>query len=60
MKANRKHIALTATMATTIMAAMALLALLPCRARAQDTSRNFVKTVTMLVADGTDSVQAVQ
>ena len=60
MKMNRKHIALTATMATTIMAAMALLALLPCRARAQDTSRNFVKTVTMLVADGTDSVQAVQ
>ena len=47
-------------MATTIMAAMAVLMLLPFPTQAQDTSRNFVKTVTMLVADGTDSVQAVQ
>ncbi len=39
---------------------MAVLMLLPFPTQAQDTSRNFVKTVTMLVADGTDSVQAVQ
>ena len=31
-----------------------------CPVRAQDTSRNFVKSVTMLDADGTDSLEAVQ
>lgn len=41
-------------------AMMALLMLPPCLSRAQDTSRNFVKTVTVLDADGTDSLQAVQ
>ncbi len=37
-----------------------LAVLLPCLAHAQDTSRNFVRTVTMLNADSTDSLQAVQ
>ena len=39
---------------------MAVLTLPPCPAQAQDTSRNYVRTVTMLNAGGTDSVQAVQ
>ena len=52
MKMNRKHIA--------AMAAMAVLAMLPFPARAQDTSRNYVRSVTMLDAGGTDSLQAVQ
>ena len=39
---------------------MAVLTLPPCPAQAQDTSRNYVKTVTMLDAGGTDSLQAVQ
>ena len=42
------------------LAALAVLTLLPCLAQAQDTSRNYVKTVTMLDAGGTDSLQAVQ
>ena len=42
----------------TITAMLAVL--LPCLAHAQDTSRNFVRTVTMLDAGGTDSLQAVQ
>ncbi len=33
---------------------------IPALCIAQDTSRNFVRTVTMLDADGTDSIQAVQ
>ena len=39
---------------------MAMLLLVLCPARSQNTSRNYVKTVTMLDAEGTDSVQAVQ
>ena len=39
---------------------MAVLLLPPCLSQAQDTSRNHVRTVTMLDADGTDSIQAVQ
>ncbi len=42
------------------MAVVAVLMLSPCLAHAQDTSRNFVRTVTMLNAGGTDSLQAVQ
>ena len=45
---------------STMTAMMAVLVLPQCPTRAQDTSRNFVKTVTMLDADGTDSLQAVQ
>ena len=41
-------------------ALMAVLLLLPFPAHAQDTSQNYVRTVTMLDADGTDSLQAVQ
>lgn len=37
-----------------------LVGLVPCIVHAQSTSHNFVKTVTMLDADGTDSLQAVQ
>ena len=44
----------------TIMAVVAVLMLSPCLVQAQDTSRNFVRTVTMLNAGGTDSLQAVQ
>ena len=44
----------------TITAMMAVLTLPPCLAHAQDTSRNYVRTVTMLDAGGTDSLQAVQ
>ena len=44
----------------TIVAALAVLMLPPCLTHAQDTSRNFVKTVTMLDAGGTDSLQSVQ
>ena len=44
----------------TIVAALAVLMLPPCLALAQDRSRNYVKTVTMLDAGGTDSLQAVQ
>ena len=39
---------------------MPVLAVLLCPAKAQDTAQNYVKTVTKLNADGTDSVQAVQ
>ncbi|MBR6978615.1 MAG: hypothetical protein IKH88_02135, partial [Prevotella sp.] len=52
MNMNKTHATMTAM--------MAVLMLPPCLSRAQDTSRNFVKTVTMLDADGTDSLQAVQ
>ena len=44
----------------TIMAVVAVLMLSPCLVQAQDTSRNYVRTVTMLDAGGTDSLQAVQ
>ena len=44
----------------TVTAVLVALTALPCPARAQDTSRNFVKSVTMLDADGTDSLEAVQ
>ena len=39
---------------------ISVLAVLLCPAKAQDTSQNYVKTVTMLNAERTDSVQAVQ
>ena len=42
------------------VAVLHALTLLPCPALAQDTSRNFVRSVTMLNADGTDSLEAVQ
>ena len=45
---------------TTVVATLAVLTALPCTVRAQDTSRNFVKSVTMLNAAGTDSLEAVQ
>ena len=51
MNINKIHVA--------IMALTAVM-LSPCLSQAQDTSRNFVRTVTMLMAGGTDSVQAVQ
>ena len=51
---NKIHAAIMA------LAALAVLTLPPCPAQAQDTSRNYVKTVTMLDAGGTDSIQAVQ
>ena len=51
---NKIHAAIMA------LAALAVLMLPPCPAQAQDTSRNYVKTVTMLDAGGTDSLQAVQ
>ena len=47
-------------MHVTIVTVLAVLALPPCLAHAQDTSRNYVRTVTMLNAEGTDSIQAVQ
>ena len=47
----------TAVLAVTVLVALTAL---PCPARAQDTSRNFVKSVTMLNAQGTDSLEAVQ
>ena len=47
-------------MHVTIVTVLAVLALPPCLAQAQDTSRNYVRTVTMLNAEGTDSIQAVQ
>ena len=46
MNMNKTHIA--------IMKIMAALTLPPCLIHAQDTSWNFVKTVTMLDAGGTD------
>ena len=53
MNMNRIHVP--------IVAALAVLMLHPpSLAQAQDTSRNYVRTVTMLNAGGTDSVQAVQ
>ena len=51
MNINKIHVA--------IMALTAVM-LPPCLSQAQDTSRNFVKAVTMLKAGGTDSIQAVQ
>ena len=52
VKVNKIHV--------TIMAVVAVLMLSPCLVQAQDTSRNYVMTVTMLDAGGTDSLQAVQ
>jgi len=52
VKVNKIHV--------TILAVVAVLMLSPCLVQAQDTSRNYVKTVTMLDAGGTDSLQAVQ
>ena len=52
MNLNKTHATMTAMMAVHM--------LLPFPAQAQDTSRNYVKTVTMLDAGGTDSLQAVQ
>ena len=52
VKVNKIHV--------TIMAVVAVLMLSPCLVQAQDTSRNYVKTVTMLDAGGTDSLQAMQ
>ena len=43
-----------------IVTVLAVLMLPPCLSQAQDTSRNYVRTVTMLDAGGTDSIQAVQ
>ena len=47
-------------MHVTIVTVLAVLTLPPCPAQAQDTSRNYVRTVTMLNAGGTDSIQAVK
>ena len=52
VKVNKIHV--------TIMAVVAVLMLSPCLVQAQDTSRNYVRTVTMLDAGGTDSLQAMQ
>jgi hypothetical protein len=57
MNRKKKHIIILAVPALTVLAALTLL---PCPARAQDTSRNFVRSVTMLNASGTDSLEAVQ
>ena len=63
---NRKKIHVTIIVpraVTTLVLSVLMLAaltLLPCPVSAQDTSRNFVKTVTMLNAAGTDSVVSVQ
>ena len=45
---------------TMAVAVLAALLALPCAVRAQDTSRNFVRTAVMLDADGTDSLLSVQ
>ena len=47
-KMNKIHV--------TIVVALMVLMLPPCLTQAQDTSRNYVKTVTMLDADGTDDL----
>ena len=57
MDRKKKHIIILAVPALTVLVALSLL---PCPARAQDTSRNYVKSVTMLNASGTDSLEAVQ
>ena len=57
MDRKERHMTVTAVLAVTVLAALTLL---PCPARAQDTSRNFVRSVTMLNASGTDSLEAVQ
>ena len=49
MSINKTHITLAV-----------MLTVLPCTARSQTSSRNYVKTVTMLDAAGTDSLQSVQ
>ena len=51
-KMNKIHV--------TIVVALMVLMLPPCLTQAQDTLRNYVRTVTMLDAGGTDSIQAVQ
>lgn len=53
MNVNKKHQVIVAVLVW-------LMQLPPCLSQAQDTSRNFVRTVTMLNAWGTDSIQAVQ
>jgi hypothetical protein len=59
MKKSRTHITPIAptTLSVTLLAALTLPL---CPALAQDTSRNFVRTETMLDAEGTDSIEAVQ
>ena len=57
MDRKERYMTVTAVMAVTVLVALTAL---PCPARAQDTSRNFVKSVTMLDAQGTDSLEAVQ
>ena len=52
MSINKAHITLTAI--------LALLLYVPALCSAQTATENYVKTVTMLDADGTDSLQAVQ
>ena len=52
MSINKAHITLTAI--------LALLLSVPALCSAQTATENYVKTVTMLDADGTDSLQAVQ
>ena len=56
MNVNKIHQATVEALA--VVAGLALLP--PCPAQAQNTSRNYVRTVTMLDAGGTDSLQAVQ
>ena len=50
MNKNKIHVAIAAIMA------LAAFTLPPCLVQAQDTSRNYVRTVTMLDAGGTDSL----
>ena len=52
MSINKAHITLTAI--------LALLLYVPALCSAQTATENYVKTVTMVDADGTDSLQAVQ
>ena len=52
MNVNKKHQVIVAVLVW-------LMQLPPCLSQAQDTSRNFVRTVTMLNVWGTDSIQAV-
>jgi hypothetical protein len=51
MNKNKIHAAIMALAAFTLP---------PCLVQAQDTSRNYVRTVTMLDADGTDSLVTVR
>ena len=58
MDRKERHMTVVAVLAVTVLVALLVLSSFP--ARAQDTSRNFVRSVTMLNADGTDSLEAVQ